>query len=104
MKRKLDMMTVLGWIGAIACVFFGTTMVKDPISGGVVIIPANAANFYDLTSLAVVVGGTFTALMMSFPLDSLSKIPKHFKLLFMPQTFVPTNYITLPRKPGSTVC
>ena len=43
--------------------------------------PAKLGNFWDPQSVAIVVGGTIAAVVGSYPLNKLSKIPGHFKLL-----------------------
>ncbi|HCT90212.1 MAG TPA: motility protein A, partial [Lachnospiraceae bacterium] len=43
--------------------------------------PAKLGNFWDPQSVAIVIGGTIAAVVASYPLNQLSKIPGHFKLL-----------------------
>jgi len=93
MKRKMDIMTLIGFAGAVAVIFFGTTLSNDPVTGSMVIRTENLSNFFDVTSLAIVVGGTFTALFISFPIDNLFKIPGHLKVIFMPNAYEPNDYI-----------
>ena len=94
MKRKLDLMSFIGWVIAAACVFFGTTIGRDLETGRVIIVPEQAMAFIDLTSALVVMGGTFAALMISFPMSAFAKMGKHMKLILFPRTYVPTDYIT----------
>ncbi len=39
-------------------------------------------NFVDVPSIVIVIGGTFAALIASYPLSSLAAIPKHIGILF----------------------
>ncbi len=39
-------------------------------------------NFFDASSIVIVIGGTFAALIASYPLSSLAAIPKHIGILF----------------------
>ena len=39
-------------------------------------------NFFDAPSIVIVIGGTFAALIASYPLSSLAAIPKHIGILF----------------------
>ncbi|MCI8504917.1 MAG: motility protein A [Lachnospiraceae bacterium] len=39
-------------------------------------------NFVDIPSIVIVIGGTFAALIASYPLSSLAAIPKHIGILF----------------------
>ena len=55
---------------------------------------ANLINFIDYPSVAITIGGTFAVLMISFPVESFIKIPKHLKIVFMPEKYDPMSYIT----------
>jgi chemotaxis protein MotA len=93
MKSKLDIMTVLGWILAAGVIVVGCTMSTDKTTGSLVVKMDNLPNFYDLTSVIIVLGGTLTALMVSFPISQLLKIPKHLKIMLFPSTYEPAEYI-----------
>ncbi len=43
---------------------------------------AKLGNFFDPASIVIVIGGTFAALIASYPLSSLAAIPKHIGILF----------------------
>ncbi|WP_418421710.1 hypothetical protein [Anaerotruncus colihominis] len=57
----MDFLSVLGWLGGIAVILFGIVFDKD--SSG--LLWENLQNFYDLPSIAVVLGGVIVALMVS---------------------------------------
>ncbi len=43
---------------------------------------AKLGNFFDVLSIVIVIGGTFAALIASYPLSSLAAIPKHIGIIF----------------------
>lgn len=66
----MDITSILGVvIGALLIVFVG-------------IGPAKLGNFWDLPSIAIVVGGTIAAGIASYPFNMLLTLPKHTKMLF----------------------
>ncbi|MEA4896419.1 MAG: motility protein A, partial [Oscillospiraceae bacterium] len=81
---------------AIALTIMGIILTKIPADegGGYKILVISLSSFWDLPSLAIVVGGTFATLMLSFPLSQFTRIPKHLRIIFMPQEFVAEEYIT----------
>ena len=65
----MDITTILGIIiGAVLVVVVGIT-------------PAKLGNFWDPASLAIVVGGAISAVISSYPLGQLARIPKQLALL-----------------------
>ena len=91
MKTQMDFMSVLGWALAIAIVIFGAIVTLDDT--GVVVTVENLGNFYDLPSVIITVFGTFTSLMVSFPVSQFLKIPQHLKIVLFPSVYEPTEYI-----------
>ena len=67
----------------------------DPNTKATNLVAGNIWNFYDLTSIAIVVGGTFASLLVMFPIQQFIKIPKHLYIIFMPRKYVPTKYIDI---------
>lgn len=84
----MDLMSVLGWLVGIGVLLFGIIYDKD--AGFIV---TNLKNFFDAPSIAVVLGGVIAGLMVSFPLKSFAKIPKHLKIMIMPTKYNPLDYI-----------
>ncbi len=62
--KKNDILTGIGFVIAIVLVFYGM------ISGG------SLKLFYDVPSLAITVGGSFGALLMSYPLNEIKRFVK----------------------------
>lgn len=97
MKRKLDIMSIAGLLLGLGLIVMGIILAKSTDEAGSVtysILTVNLKSFYDLPSIAIVVGGTFAALMLSFPLEQFARVPKHIRIIFSPQKFQPEEYIT----------
>lgn len=77
----------------IALILFGIVFDKDGMATGEFLKFANLENFWDASSLAVTLGGVVTAMMVSVPLKSFAKIPRHLKIIFMPKKYNPQAYI-----------
>lgn len=84
----MDLMSILGWVLMIGLIIFG--IVFDKTAG---VVMGNLGNFWDLNSVAVVLGGVIAALMVSFPISMFTKIPRHLKIIFMPKKYNPRDYI-----------
>lgn len=66
----MDLTSIIGLvIGAVLIVIVG-------------IGPSKLGNFWDPASLAIVAGGTLAAVVASYPLNILSQVTKHAKILF----------------------
>lgn len=86
----MDIMSLLGWILAIGLMIFG--IIFDGETNQIVM--ANLGNFFNVPSIAITIGGTFAALMVSFPLKTFAQIPKHLKIVLFPKKYDPRKYIT----------
>lgn len=95
-NKKPDLMYILGFIiGTIMIV--GSIIYSAPSKDGT--IPASIdlkmiMDFYDMPSVLITVGGTFTALMLSFPASYFASIPSHLRIIMMPTVYDPKEYIT----------
>lgn len=85
----MDLMSILGWILMIGTVVFGILFDNKTVT----FVVDNLINFWDPSSVAVVLGGVLTALMVSFPMSVFAKIPRHLKIIFMPKKYNPQKYI-----------
>jgi chemotaxis protein MotA len=85
----MDIIGIVGLVMALVLMVFGVTF---SMTTGINF--ANLINFIDYPSVAITVGGTFAVLMISFPVESFIKIPKHLKIVFMPEKYDPMSYIT----------
>ena len=99
MKRKIDLMSIIGLVLAVVLIV-GSIMLQsvkneDGVSSHFEIWPTNILSFYDLPSIAIVVGGVIAVLMVSFPIEQFQRVPKHLKVIFAPQQFNPEEYISV---------
>ena len=85
----MDIIGIVGLVMALVLMVFGVTF---SMTTGINF--ANLINFIDYPSVAITIGGTFAVLMISFPVESFIKIPKHLKIVFMPEKYDPMSYIS----------
>ena len=89
----MDLSTLLGWIVGIGLIIFSIVLNQDSASGAYSIGMSSLKAFYDLPSIAIVIGGTFCALMVSYPLSILAKLPKHLGIVIKNKTPDPNESI-----------
>lgn len=89
----MDITTIFGWILATILIAGSIMLGEDPETGRSILVSANLIGFWDLPSVLITIGGTLTALMVSFPLKSFLKIPKHLKIAVLPKKYDPYDYI-----------
>lgn len=88
----MDITTIVGIIAGLVLVTFGVVFdMEDPA----LFVFKNLKNFLDVPSIFIVLGGTLSAVVASYPLSSLKKIPKHFKILINGNGYDPMQYIDL---------
>lgn len=92
-KGGLDLMSVIGFVFAIGLMIIGIILVHDRDLNTYHIDALRISDFWDLTSVAIVVGGTFACLFIAFPASQLAKVPKHLKIIFFPRKHDPYYYI-----------
>lgn len=90
----MDITTIIGIVGGFGLLIWGIT------------IPS-LGNFWDAQSLVIVVGGTITSVIASFPLSMLKNVGKHFAKLLGGKAFKPepiieqlVDFAQLARKNG----
>lgn len=94
MKRKIDIMSIIGLILAFGMVVFGIMFNrKTDGTEGYEFTPETMGNFIELSSIIIVIGGVIGCLMFSFPLSQFAKIPKHLGIIFSPKVYNPEVYI-----------
>ena len=95
MKKKLDIMSVSGLAIGLVLLVLGIVLFKNPMDegGGYQILGSNLKIFFNLPGAVIVFGGTAAVLMLSFPLEQFARVPIHLKKIFMPQQFIPEEYI-----------
>lgn len=85
----MDIMSVLGFILAVALVIFGMVFDREAMQ----VTFSNIRAFVDVSSLAITIGGTVGVMMLSFPGKSFKKIGKHLKIIFHTRKYEPRQSI-----------
>ncbi len=95
-SSSFDIMSAFGWIAGIALVILGIAVVMpDPETNTTFHFEFDKlSGFVDIPSIFIVLGGTFAAQMVSYPLSYFAKIPHHLKIILLPTKFDPREYIT----------
>lgn len=86
-------MTIVGWLASVVLIVFGIIFQQDRVTGVISIDFNKLPGFFDIASVIIVIGGCIAALMVSFPLKSFAKIPKHLKIVMFPTKYNPVDYI-----------
>ena len=92
----MDITTIIGWVLGLGVLAFGIMYVAPDKEAGTAaqFVIDNLWNFIDFPSIAVVLGGCISGLMVAFPLNIFAKIPRHLKIMFLPTKYRPQDYIT----------
>lgn len=85
----MDILSIAGLIVGFGLMVFGIVFDMDSLTVNM----GAMRNFFDVSSIIIVVGGTFAALMLTFPLKVYASLPKLLLKVFVPQKFNPQNYI-----------
>ena len=85
----MDIMSILGFILAVALVLFGMTFDQEAMK----LVLHNLRAFIDIPSMAITLGGTIGVMMLSFPSGAFKKIGKHLKIIIKPYKFDPEQSI-----------
>lgn len=105
-NTSFDILTLVGLILAFALIFFGITFVEKPHEDDAdyeeamesyaetgPIATFKISSFINYPSIAITVGGTVAALMVSFPISAFKRIPKHMRIAFKPTVYDSQSYI-----------
>lgn len=95
MKRSIDIASIIGLIVAFGLMYVGIITNTDADTKAITFNLGNISSFFDVTSIAIVVGGCLATLLIMFPLEQVMKVPKHLAIIFMPKKYVPTKYIDI---------
>ena len=93
MKESIDFASIIGLIVALGMVVFGIVTNSDPTTGATTVTFASIKSFLHVPSALIVFGGTLGCLFLMFPLSQIAKVPKHLRIIFMPNQYVPAKYI-----------
>lgn len=87
----MNLTYIIGLVVAIVFMLFG--MMTKTENMAIVFTPNQIGNFYDFSSILIVVGCTIAVVVASFPSKMLREVPKHFKIMFNTKRFNPMYYI-----------
>lgn len=87
----MDLASIIGFVGGIVLILFGIVFNMPPVTPmfNFAVLP----DFFDVPSIAIVLGGTVAALMVSYPMKYFTKVPKHLKIIMFPTKYNPQEYI-----------
>lgn len=87
----MNLTYIIGLVVSIAFMLFG--MMTKTENMAIVFTPDQIGNFYDFSSILIVLGCTLAVIVSSFPGKMLRSVPKHFKIMFNTKRFDPMYYI-----------
>ena len=85
-------MNVVYLIGIVLAVFFTLFGISYDAGGSPPIDPTKLINFFDISSVLIVVGGTLAVVIACYPKLAKS-FPKHIKIMLRAQAFDPSIYV-----------
>lgn len=90
---KLDLSTFIGWVAGIAIIVISLALAKDSATNSMKLDFKQVMNFVDVSSMAIVIGGTTCSLLVSYPFSFFARIKKHLSILLKPKKQDPLTYI-----------
>ena len=87
----MDITTIVGIVLGIVIMVFGISFDMNTMAFDFSMI----TNFIDIPSIIIVFGGTFAAIVASYPVSTLKQIPKHMKIMMNGNKYNPMAYIDL---------
>lgn len=82
---------IIGVVLAIGLMIFG--MITKTVDGGMTVEVSQLMNFFDASSVLIVVGCTLAVVVASFPVKMIKAMPKHFGIMLNIKKFDPMYYI-----------
>ncbi len=81
-------------VGTLVSTFFIVFGMVTKMEGlKVVVTVKNLGNFFDMSSILIVIGCTLAVVVASCPAKMLKQIPKHFKIMFSTKKYDPMYYV-----------
>lgn len=87
----MNLTYIIGLVFAIFVMLFG--MVTKTVDGNIAIEFKQLGNFFDASSVLIVIGCTIGVVVSSFPGKMLASIPKHFGIVLNTKKYKPQSYI-----------
>ena len=72
----MEFSVLIGYVSVILAIIFGIVFGEDGLNFSLL------SNFLSWPSIFITVGGTFFALLASFPFKTFANLPKHLKMVF----------------------
>ena len=73
----MDILSIIGFLLAAALIVISIMTGEDPETGNIAFYAKQLEGFVDVGSIAIVLGGTVGAMLLSYPGSVFKKIPKH---------------------------
>ncbi len=89
----MDACSLIGWILAIVLVVVSIMLGEDPDTEKTILIKEQIMGFIDIPSIAIVIGGTITAMMVSYPGSVFKNTLSHLKIVLVPKKYNPIDCI-----------
>lgn len=86
----MDISTILGILLSFGVMVFG--IIVD-LSNGFKVVPGNLGNFFDISSVIIVIIGTFTCIITAFPFNQIAKMINHLIICTKGNAFNPAPAI-----------
>ena len=91
-KGEIEKMNIMYLVGILLAIFFTVFGISVDMSSGFTLDILKLKNFFDLSSILIVVGGTIAVVFASYP-KLASSIPKHFKIMLRAKSFNPNRNV-----------
>lgn len=85
----MEITTIIAYVLVIFTMLFGMTFGATGFNFGAL------ANFINVQSIFITIGGTFFVLLAAFPIKSFMHIPKHLKMIFFRNKQDPAEYVEI---------
>lgn len=85
----MEITTIIAYVLVIFTMLFGMTFGATGFNFGAL------ANFINVQSIFITIGGTFFVLLAAFPIKSFMHIPKHLKMIFFKNKQDPAEYVEI---------
>jgi chemotaxis protein MotA len=87
----MNLTFIIGTVLSLGIMVLG--MMFTSVDNVITVVPSQIINFFDPSSILIVVGCTFAVVVASFPGSMLKNMPKHFKIMLNVKKYDPVYYI-----------
>lgn len=82
---------IIGVVSSIVIMLFG--MITKTVDGSITVDGTQLINFFDASSVLIVIGCTLAVVVASFPVKMIRAMPRHFGIMLNTKKFDPMYYI-----------